>query len=202
LKKHANSAFHNEAAEVVITLPATTGDVGEHLSTKHLREKQQNSNVLMKLLCSVRFLARQGLALRGDGSEEDGNYLQLLQLLASHDPLISEWLQKKSYRYTSHKIQYHFLELMAKDILGNISSCLQQSTFATLMIDETTDMSNVSQAVVMLRYVTDLFHVHEDFIGLYKVPSTDAATLVANAKEALVCQSVNSEANVMMELQL
>jgi len=52
------------------------------------------------------------------------------------------------------------------------------------MIDETTDVSNVSQAVVVLRYVS-LFHMHEDFIGLYKVPSTDAATLVAKAKEAL-----------------
>jgi len=57
------------------------------------------------------------------------------------------------------QIQNDFLEL---DILGNISSCLQQSTFATLMIDETTDVSNVSLAVVVLRYVTDLFHVHED----------------------------------------
>ena len=74
---------------------------------------------------------------------------------------------------------------MGKDILGNISSRLHQSQFATLMIDETTDVSNVSQAVVVLRYVTDAFDVYEDLIGLYKVPSTDAATLVATAKDAL-----------------
>ena len=37
----------------------------------------------------------------------------------------------------------------------------------------------------MLRYVMDVFDVCEDLIGLYKVPSTDAVTLVATAKEAL-----------------
>ena len=67
--------------------------------------------ILMKLLCSICFLARQGLALLGDGSEEDG---QLLQLISSHDPLIAGWLQKKRYRYTSHKIQDDFLDLMGK----------------------------------------------------------------------------------------
>ena len=185
MKKHANSACHREAVEVVITLPATTGDVAELMSATHQREKQQKSTILMKLLCSIRFLARQGLALRGDGSEEDGNYMQLLNLISSQDPLIAGWLQKKRYKYTSHKIQDDFLDLMGKDILGNISSCLHQSKFTALMIDETTDVSNVSQAVVVLRYVTDAFDVYEDLIGLYKVPSTDAATLVATAKDEL-----------------
>ena len=36
----------------------------------------------------------------------------------------SGWLQKKRYRYTSHKIQDDFLDLMEKDVLGNISSRL------------------------------------------------------------------------------
>ena len=146
----------------MITLPATTADVGELISSNHQRDKQQNSTILMKVLCSIRFLARQGMALRGDGSEEDGNYLQLLQLLSSRDPLVAGWLQKKRYRYTSHKIQEDFLDLMGKEILRNISSHLQQCKFVILMIDETTDVSNSSQAVVVLRYVTDVFNVCED----------------------------------------
>ena len=63
LKKHANSACHCEAVEIVITLPATAKDVGELLSKAHQQEKQQNRDILLKLLCSVYFLARQGLAL-------------------------------------------------------------------------------------------------------------------------------------------
>ena len=185
LKKHATSACHSEAVEVVITLPATTKDIGEQLSIAHKQEKQQNRDILFKLLCSIRFLARQGLALRGDATEEDGNFLQLLKLTANHDPLVSEWLKRKTHKYTSHKIQNEFLELMASDVLTGISSHLHQSPFVTLMLDETTDVSNTSQAVVVLRYVTDLFDVHEEFIGMYQVPSTNAETLVATAKYAL-----------------
>ena len=53
------------------------------------------------------------------------------------------------------------------------------------MLDETTDVSNTSQAVVLLQYVTDAFDVHGEFIGVYQVPSTNAETLVATAKLAL-----------------
>ena len=53
------------------------------------------------------------------------------------------------------------------------------------MLDRTTDVSNTSQAVLVLRYVTDAFDVHEEFIGIYQVPSTNAETLVATAKLAL-----------------
>lgn len=70
--------------------------------------------------------------------------------------MVSEWLQKKTQWYTLHEIQNNFL---AQDILSCISSCLQQPKFATLTIDETTDVSNASQAV---QYVRDLFDVHED----------------------------------------
>ena len=184
LKKHASSACHCEAVEV-ITLPATTKDVGELLSIVHQQEKQQNREILLKLMCSICFLARQGLALRGDATEEDGNFLQLLKLLASHDPLVLEWLKRKTHKYTSHKIQNELLELMALDVLTDISFHLHQSPFVTLMLDETTDMSNTSQAVVVLRYVTDAFDVHEEFIGMYQVPSTNAETLVATVKLAL-----------------
>ena len=74
---------------------------------------------------------------------------------------------------------------MASDVLADISSHLHQSPFVTLMLDETTDVSNTSQAVVMLRYVTDVFDIYEEFIGLYQVPSTNAETLVVIAKDAL-----------------
>jgi len=47
LKKHATSACHCEAVDVVITLPATTKDVGEQLSIAHQQEKQQNRDILL-----------------------------------------------------------------------------------------------------------------------------------------------------------
>ena len=81
--------------------------------------------------------------------------LQLLKLLASHDPLVIEWLKQKTHKYTSHKIQNKFLELMTLDELT-----------VTMILDESTDVSNTSQAVVVLQYVTNAFDVHEEFISM------------------------------------
>ena len=65
---HSNSKFHKGCTEVAIDLPRTTRDVGELLSSAHAQEKAKNRVYLLKIIQSVRYLARQGLALRGDGA--------------------------------------------------------------------------------------------------------------------------------------
>lgn len=47
----------------------------------------------MKLLSSVRFLARQGLAFRGHIETFEGNLYQLLVLGAEENHQVKEWLQ-------------------------------------------------------------------------------------------------------------
>ena len=54
---------------------------------------------------NIKFLARQGIALRGNGSGDDSNFLQLLQLWEQHDLRISGWMAKKTDKYTSPDIQ-------------------------------------------------------------------------------------------------
>ena len=78
----------------MITLPATTSDIGDLLSSNYASQKQVNREYLLKIIHNVRFLARQGLALRGDGDEKDSNFIQLLQLRAIDDPNISATLEK------------------------------------------------------------------------------------------------------------
>ena len=50
-------------------------DVGEQLSRAHRAEKEQARDMLRLILTSVRFLSRQGLALRGDGSNASANLI-------------------------------------------------------------------------------------------------------------------------------
>ena len=76
-KKHALSKSYLEAVEKVITLLQTTQDVGEQLNKAHMLEKQKACDMLYLILSSVRFLARQGLALRGDHCSEESNLTQL-----------------------------------------------------------------------------------------------------------------------------
>ena len=83
---------HKRAVEAVITLPATTKDVGELLSTVHASEKATNRQCLLKILSNLRFIARQGSAIRGHGDETDSNYYQLLKLRGEDDEKVINWL--------------------------------------------------------------------------------------------------------------
>ena len=46
-------------------------------------------------------------------------------------------------------------------------------------MDETTDSANIEQVTLFLRWVSEELDVHEEFLGLYSVPSIDAATLTS-----------------------
>ena len=63
----------------------TTQDVSTAL-TKHLTEtKCENRASLLKILSCLRYLARQGLLLRGHGNNKDSNFKQLLNVRGEDD---------------------------------------------------------------------------------------------------------------------
>ncbi len=123
----------------MVTLPATTQDIGEQLSRQHVQEKEKNRRMLQKIISCIRFLARQGLPLRGDGDEQNSNFLALLSLREEDDSAIGEWVRVKrgGVNYTSHQIQNEILKIMATEVLREISISLQRSPFITFMMDET-----------------------------------------------------------------
>lgn len=186
-QKHQDSKYHREAVEKMVTLPATTQDIGEQLSHQHAQEKKQNQEMLLKIISCIRFLARQGLPLRGDGDETNSNFLALLLLRGEDDPRIGEWIRAKrgGVNYTSHQIQNEILKIMATKILCDISTSLQASPFICLMMDEATDISNRQQVTIVLRHVTNNMEVLEELIGMYQVPSIDSETLTKVAKDTL-----------------
>ena len=60
----------------------------------------QNRACLIKLILCLRYLARQGLPLRGNRNDQDSNFKQLLKCRAEDDPVFSEWLDKKNQNFT------------------------------------------------------------------------------------------------------
>lgn len=72
--------------------------------------------MLRIIIESIRFLARQGLALRGQKDDTNSNFSQLLLLRGIDCPALLTWLNKKSNKYTSGEIQNEFLEIMALHI--------------------------------------------------------------------------------------
>jgi hypothetical protein len=156
----------------MITLPSTTMHIGAMLSRQHAKEMADNRNMLIKILSCVKFLARQALALRGDGDETDSNFLQLLRFLGD-DALVLDWLKRKQNKYTSHEIQNELLKIMAR-VLRNVTDHLKKSPFLSIMVDETTDVSNQEQVTIVMRRVDEDLEVYEEFLGLYQVASIGA----------------------------
>ena len=63
--KHESSLSYHQAVDFVEKIPHTTKNVGEMLSSTYAQQKAENRVMLKIILSSIRFLGRQGLALRG-----------------------------------------------------------------------------------------------------------------------------------------
>ena len=74
---------------------------------------------------------------------------------------------------------------MAKHILEEIASHIQQSTFFSLMADETTDAANKEQLVVVYRWIDDEFTVYEEFVGLHELEKTDSQSIFHELTKSL-----------------
>ena len=98
---HEQSHIHKRAVECM-THSAGVKDIGEMLSSQLAVEKRNNRDYLFKV---IQFLARQGMALRGDNDESDSNFMQLLKLRSIDDTQLLQHLEKKSDKYTSPQIK-------------------------------------------------------------------------------------------------
>lgn len=106
-RQHEKSLFHKLAVEKLLTLPATTRNVGEMLSTALVQERENNRHCLLKVLSSLKFLARQGCGIRGH-DECEGNLYQLMKLMSKDDSkvyIIDNTYKPLSQSYTTYIFQ-------------------------------------------------------------------------------------------------
>ena len=105
-ERYQASATHREVVELLVLLPSQfKGDIGEMCNHNHKEEKKTNRKMFMIILKNIRFLARQGLPLRGHSSNDsESNFFQMLHL-HNADVNVDGWLSKQSNKYTFHDIQ-------------------------------------------------------------------------------------------------
>ena len=100
-KEHEKSVMHQEAV-MKLTAKSSSVDVGVQLSTQHGAEMRNRRAMFLKVLECVRYLARQGLPLRGhrkDDSSFQGNLYQLLLLQAKDCTPLGAWIKKQDYTF-------------------------------------------------------------------------------------------------------
>ena len=186
IRRHKDSEHHIEAHSMLYVLPRQCKPIDELLDIGHALKKPMNRRILLTILQNLRFAARQGLPVRGDGAESNSNFMQLLHLRAEDNPSIVEWLKRKNDTYTSKDIQNEMIQLMAHACLREIASELRSSSYLTVMADETTDSSNKEQLVIVFRHVDNELFAHEEFVGLYQLDKTDATTIVTAIRDVLL----------------
>ncbi len=159
--------------------------MGAFLSKTHKLNKEIARDMLKIILSSMRYLARQGLAMRRKDPGES-NIIQLLKMRSEDNPTLANWLKKNSNTFTSPENQNEMLQIMSHHILRNVLHDIHSLPFLTIMVDETTDKSNKEQLTLIIRWVDQNFDVFEEFMGLYSLHSITAASIVSAILDALL----------------
>ena len=183
-KEHQTSECHKVAIDYEVVLPKTCGDVIDMTSKSVKKTRAQNRRCFAKIIESLQYLARQGLAIRGDNDEES-NFIQLLKLRAKDDEDLANWLDGKGAKYTSHDIQNEIISLLATHTIRELVSEIRNNYYS-LICDEYTDISNNEQLTICLRWINGNLEAHEDFIGFYQIPDIKAVTITNAINDALI----------------
>lgn len=154
------------------------------LSTQTQEGQVKARASLEVIFTSIKYLARQGLALRGHRDGE-GNFHQLLQLRALDNQNLKQWMMR-SIDYTSYLAQNEILQLLAHDVVRSIAADVIAAKQFSVIVDGTQDSSRKEQLSICLRYVDEQFNPHEKFIGLYEPPKTTGNIIATCIKDVLV----------------
>jgi mannose/fructose/N-acetylgalactosamine-specific phosphotransferase system component IIB len=79
-----------------------TVNVSNMVHKESHKQQTENRSMLVKVIESLKWLARQGLAIRGH-DDNSGNFLQLLKLRGTDCCALQEWLTRKT-DWLSHDI--------------------------------------------------------------------------------------------------
>lgn len=127
-QEHQKSNCHILACEHQVGVIASSGNIIEMCSNAADTTMKQNRTCFLKIIESVRFLARQGLAMQGH-TDAESNFNQLLKLRANDVPLLTDWLQRKNDKYTCHDIQTELVSIMADIVSRQVVTSLDNSFF-------------------------------------------------------------------------
>ena len=122
----------------------------------------------------VCFLSAQEMAFRGHDESRDsvnkGNYVELVKLLSEYDEKLKYHLEHSSaFTGMSNLIQNDLIASVSNVLMDRIKREINESNFISIVLDETTDVSNFSQLSSVFRYISDDGQVLERFLGFINV---------------------------------
>ncbi|KAF0702443.1 52 kDa repressor of the inhibitor of the protein kinase-like, partial [Aphis craccivora] len=211
LKNHVNLNFHKTAmlnADNVIKIHNKEQDnVYVQLNTKKKQDILKNRSSLKPIIQTIRLCGRQQIALRGhtdsgriemnEPTENDGNFRCLLRFRANNgDIVLKEHLEMSDLNamYTSPQIQNEIITIFGELIQSEIVKQISKSSFFSVLADETTDISQIEQFSVCIRYLDEeSMIVRENFLAFIPVQDVTGEGLANTLLETLKNLGLNLE---------
>jgi len=137
----------------------------------------ENREIVKLIFDVLIYLARQNSAFRGHNeswsSKNQGNFLELLKLMSKHNALLKSHLSKitnasKKNRITflSSDSQNTMLNVLGEIVRLEILKKVKKARVFSIIIDTTTDVANLEQFSLVLRFVNDDHQPEERLIAV------------------------------------
>lgn len=152
--------------------------------------------LLERIVKVIVFLAERGLPFRGKdeciGSEQNGNYLGIIELLSEYDCFLAKHIEKYKcvgrgkVSYLSSTICDEFIEVIGKTVLDKIVRKILYSKYFGIIVDSTPDLQHVDQLTFIIRHVNPLtFQVDERFLQFIPITSHKGEDLTSTILQFL-----------------
>ena len=153
-------------------------DVACALEEAHRRQVQQHNQnatryarILQRHIDAFVYLAAQGITFRGHDesalSSNRGNFIELLDVIGNYSADLKTFLDREKITYTSHEPQNDLIECIYEKVKQEVAK-------RAVMMDDTSDCSNVEQSAVSIRLVHK-GEVEEHLLGMINCSNDQSA---------------------------
>lgn len=193
IERHEKSQGHADAVKTMLQCRYRLR-VGASVCQEQMRayqaQTQHNREVVRRLLDITLFLAKQNIPFRAHRETKfaclgkvqgvnDGNFLELVKLLAKYDSVIAKHLNesKGNQTYLSSSIQNDFIKSIGDEVLRTIIDEIHHARYYGIVMDSTIDVSHQDQLSLSIRYVDKDFKIQERFIQFTDLESSGSENL-------------------------
>ena len=140
-------------------------------ASRHARLMKHHTDVAV-------YLSAHGLAFRGHNESKDclnrGKFLEMMALLGDYSNDLRKFLDTERITYTSHEPQNQLIACLFAEIKSEIYNRMNRSKFISIMMDDTSDLSNTEQSAISVRLIHD-GKIEEHLLGLIDSSDDESA---------------------------
>lgn len=148
---------------------------------KEYKKKVEENRSYIKTLADVLLLtATQNIEQRAHCESEQsgnkGNFLEILEMIAKHNPVVG----KRQFKFTSNTIQNEILQCLASMVQDSIVKEVKESEVFSIIADESKDLQKKKRKKEQLSLVLRYYYsgaVYESFLEFQHAQHLDAKGL-------------------------